>query len=113
MNTPKKSNKTLISGIIIVCAVAVSIYMFSKNSAPSGSDSLLQSQATPQANAASARILNLRRQIESLKIDTTIFKNPLFVNLKDYTVEIPEVGVGRANPFAPIPGFVEAPVTTK
>ena len=111
MKTQSSSKKTVISAGVIVILLAA-IYLFSKNT-PVSSDKLLQPQATPEANAASSRILNLRRQIESLKIDTALFKDPAYMSLQDYTVEIPEISVGRPNPFAPIPGFSEVSAPAK
>jgi glucose-6-phosphate isomerase len=106
----KKSSsyKSLIGIGIIIAAVVVTYIALSKG--PAESDSLLQSQATPEAAVVSARILNLLNQIKSLKIDTTLFTDPAYQTLVDYSVQIPPVDVGRPNPFAPIPGV---PVTTQ
>ena len=96
------SYKSLIGIIIIIGAVIVTYIAISKG--PTETDSLLQSQASPEATIVSARILNLLNQIQSLKIDTTLFKDPAYQTLVDYSVPIPPVDVGRPNPFAPIPG---------
>ncbi len=109
MKTQSSSKKTIYSAVVIIGALIVTFYLFSKNSTPSSTDSLVQVQNTPDASAASARILNLLNQIKSLKIDTTLFSDPAYKTLVDYSVSIPEVNVGRPNPFAPIPGFIESP----
>lgn len=59
-----------------------------------------------------ADIVVLLNKVNSLKIDPAIFKTPAYLSLVDYSVQVPAVEVGRANPFAPIPGW-EPPVTTK
>jgi hypothetical protein len=75
-----------------------------------------QGQATPADDALTidntevvvgANVLSLLNQIQSLKIDTSIFKSPVYQSLIDYSIPIPTLPVGRSDPFAPIPGFVE------
>jgi flagellar basal body-associated protein FliL len=107
MKNQTSSKKSIISIVVIIAAVAIGYFFYTGNKAPAG-DSLLQTQATPEANAVSSRILNLLNQIRSLKIDTSIFDNVAYQTLQDYSIQIPEVPVGRQNPFAPLPG---APVT--
>ncbi len=103
MKNKTSSKKTLVSSVIIIVAVAIAYFFYMGNKAPSG-QSLLETQVTPEANAASSRILALLNQIRSLKIDTEIFDDPVYQTLIDYSVAIPDVPVGRLNPFAPIPG---------
>ncbi|MEK7610017.1 MAG: hypothetical protein AAB470_02770 [Patescibacteria group bacterium] len=102
MKTRSNPYKTIIGGVVIVGAIVLAFYFLGPSKS---TDSLISVQATPEANIASTRILNLLQQIKSLKIDTSIFKDPAYQTLVDYTVEIPAVNVGRPNPFAPIPGF--------
>ncbi len=103
MNTKSSPNKSLIWIAIVVFVIFIAYFMFRNPTAPESS-SLLSNTVSPQANAASTRILSLLNQIESLKIDTTFFKNPAYQSLVDFSVEIPELNVGRPNPFAPLPG---------
>ncbi len=56
-----------------------------------------------------ARVLSILNQINSIKIDKTIFDDPLYKILLDHTVEIPPQNVGRVNPFDP---YYVAPVFT-
>ncbi len=111
MTTSGSSSKLFIGiGIVLVLA-ALGYFMFKKPVEPEGG--LLQEQKvalSTQANADSARILSLLKQIEKIEIDTTIFESAAYKSLWDFTVEIPERAVGRANPFAPLPG--SAPVST-
>lgn len=41
-------------------------------------------------------------QLNSLKLDDSIFSDPVFLSLEDFTVEIAEQPQGRINPFAPL-----------
>mgnify|MGYP000375870775 CR=1 FL=1 len=43
--------------------------------------------------------------INAIKLRTEIFTDPVFLSLVDYSVEIAPEGVGRINPFAPVPGL--------
>ena len=111
MNTKPSSHKSMytIAGIIIISAAAY--FMFAP--AVPQTDSLLQADPTnAEGNASSARVLSLLGQIKSLRIDTSIFKSEAYQSLRDYSVDIPELDVGRPNPFAPLPGTVVAPPVT-
>ncbi|MEN9524457.1 MAG: hypothetical protein RL536_526 [Candidatus Parcubacteria bacterium] len=89
-----------------VIVVVLLIYFYFSG----GSSTNTQSGLTQIENANSAqvgmRVLNLLQQIRSLKIDTSLFKDQAYTTLLDYTVTIPEIPVGRPNPFAPLPGEV-------
>lgn len=85
-------------------------FYFSGNPSSSSSDTLEQSggeQSSQEAEIAGARVLALLNQISSLKIDVSIFSDPVYKSLVDYSIEIPEQKIGRVNPFAPLPGFIE------
>ena len=107
MKTQSSSHKSIIGAVVIFGALALGYFYFSGNK-PVATDSLLQANATPEANVVSSRILNLLNQIRTLKIDTSIFKDPAYQSLVDYSVSIPPVDVGRPNPFAPIPGVIDS-----
>ena len=95
----KKSTIIVIS-VLIVAVIAYFYYQGSK--APASQT--LQSQPDLAAQAVGSQVLALLNQIQSLRIDTSIFKDPAYRTLRDYSVEIPAVPVGRSNPFAPLPG---------
>ncbi|MEK7641888.1 MAG: hypothetical protein AAB365_02745 [Patescibacteria group bacterium] len=111
MKTQSSSKKSLIGIAVIFGALAIGYFYFAGGSESPASGSLLQSQANPEANAVSSRILSLLRQVGELEIDTSIFNEPAFQTLVDYSVAIPSVDVGRPNPFAPIPGVPSAPAS--
>ena len=93
-------SKTTIAVIVIILLVIG--YFYWKGSTPAGSDSLLQAQSSTQGIGSAE--LSLLNQVQSLKIDTSIFQDPAYKTLVDYTVTIPQENVGRPNPFAPYPG---------
>jgi len=99
------TSKNVIIAVISLAAVGAVILYFS-----SGVDltsvGLLSSSAS-SAGVGSAE-LSLLTQIQSLKIDASVFTNPLYLKLQDYSVAIPPENVGRANPFLPLPGSVSS-----
>ncbi|MFA6315235.1 MAG: hypothetical protein WC648_02605 [Candidatus Paceibacterota bacterium] len=99
MNNQKSSNKSaLIIGIIVVVA-AIGFFYFQGKESPD--DGLLSVQ---QTEPVTAQIIGLLNQIESLRIDTSIFRSVSYQTLREYPVTIPELNVGRPNPFAPVSG---------
>lgn len=80
---------------------------------PSVGTSSTLGEVNMQEQAVGARVLVLLNQINSLKIDKTLFSDPAYLSLRDYTIQVPSLPVGRANPFAPIPGMVSATKETK
>jgi hypothetical protein len=102
MNT-QSSNKTWIWIAIIVIVTVIGYFYFYGASAPAASP-LVQSSSA-DSEAVGSQVLTLLNQIQSLNIDTSIFSDPGFLTLRDYSVAIPPENVGRANPFAPLPGF--------
>ncbi len=101
MNNQKSSKKSILISIAIVVIAVIGYFYYSGKS--QGSDtSLLVATPNAEEQAVGARVLSLLNQIQSLHIDTTIFKNPAYQSLRDYTVSIPALNVGRYNPFAPL-----------
>ncbi len=101
MNTKPSSNRTTISVLVIIALFGLGYFYFYGSSSTSSSDTL-----TASNNAlVGSQVLNLLNQIQSLRIDTSLFTDPGYLTLRDYTVPIPTVSVGRPNPFAPLPGF--------
>lgn len=106
MKNQPSSKKTIIAIVLISGVALIAYFYFSGSSAPADS-SFVESQSESSA-AVGTRTLNLLNQIQSLRIDTSIFKDKAYQNLTDYSVIIPPVGVGRSNPFAPLSGVQSA-----
>jgi hypothetical protein len=109
MNT-QSSNKTWIWIVIIIIIAVVGYFYLSGSSAPASS-ALVQSSGS-DSEAVGSQVLSLLNQIQSLNIDTSLFTDPGYQTLRDYSVAIPPVAVGRPNPFAPLPGFSQSPSVT-
>ncbi len=99
-------NKTVVA-IIIILVIAGGVYFYMNgNPVSSSAGSLLETKTNPAVQESATRILSLLKQINALQIKTEIFKSTDFQTLRDYSVDIPEQDVGRANPFAPLPGDI-------
>jgi hypothetical protein len=53
-------------------------------------------------NVISAQIISALNQIESLRLDRSIFDDAVYRSLRDRSRELREESVGKANPFDPI-----------
>lgn len=94
-------NKTSIISVIVVLVLVVGYFYFMGGS-PAIDVGLLERQSDG-VNVGSKE-LSLLNEINSLKIDSTLFTDPAYRTLRDYSVAIPPQNVGRPNPFAPLPG---------
>ncbi len=92
--------------IVVLVIVAAGIAYFYYEGFPSPDSSSLQ--ASSDEASVGTQVLDLLNQIRSLKIDTSLFSDPAYLTLRDYTVQIPPENVGRTNPFAPLPGETTA-----
>jgi hypothetical protein len=101
MNTKPSSTKSTLAVLLIIGLFGVAYYFYNSYM-PSSTDSITADNSDSDVGA---HVLSLLNQIQSLNIDSTIFKDPGFNTLVDYSVEIPPVPVGRPNPFAPLPGY--------
>ncbi|MEK7464069.1 MAG: hypothetical protein AAB610_03050 [Patescibacteria group bacterium] len=106
MQKQQSSKKTFFI-VAIIIILALGAYFYFKGTPDSSSTSSLEAQDSPtsiDAQAVGTRVLSLLNQINSLKIDASIFDSAVYNSLVDYTITIPEQNVGRSNPFAPISG---------
>jgi hypothetical protein len=57
--------------------------------------------ATSEARAAQQQLISLLRDLRAIKLDLSVFEDPRFRSLTDFTPVIEPEPVGRENPFAP------------
>lgn len=97
------STKTVIIFIAILL-IGVLMYFYTLGGANDSSISSLEGQGmigNEDSQIIGARVLSILNQINSIKIDKTIFDNPIYSILLDHSVEIPPQNVGKVNPFKP------------
>lgn len=103
MNTQKPSKMPyVVLAIIVLIAVIFYFYWTGNNT----SENLTLQEISIANQATGVRVLNLLNEISSLNIDSSFFNSPVYQTLRDYSVEIPPLPVGRPNPFASVPGLV-------
>lgn len=103
MNTQKPSKMPyVILAIIVFIAVIFYFYWTGNNT----SENLTLQEISIANQETGVRVLNLLNEISSLNIDGNFFSSPVYQTLRDYSVQIPPLPVGRPNPFATVPGLV-------
>ncbi len=90
-------NKQILGGAAVLVVCALIYFVWSSG----GSTALLTSSADT-TSPLSAEILATLSSINSIKLDSGVFKDPVFVSLTDFGVTIPPEAAGRRNPFAPV-----------
>jgi hypothetical protein len=88
--------------IVIILIVLGGLVYFFMNGNPLPNTGLLQSPSADVSSTIGTEILSLLNQIKSLEIDASVFSNPAYKTLVDYSVVVPPQPVGRPNPFAPV-----------
>jgi hypothetical protein len=91
-----KQNKMAIGGVVVVLLLGY-IYLayFSGSSVPALT-------STDTANTALSQNLLLTLQnLQTIKLDNSIFSDPEFLSLTDFGVTIPPQTVGNSDPFLP------------
>jgi hypothetical protein len=91
-----KKNMVVIG--VIAAAVAALFYFYSSNS---GGGATVTSSAQGES-PVSQEILATLGNLRTIKLDNSLFQDPLFVSLSDFGVSIPPAAAGRRNPFAPV-----------
>lgn len=64
-------------------------------------------QATIPANQLGAKTEIALKTLRSIHLDDSLFKDPAYLSLKTYTINIPSVPISRPFPFTPPPGVIE------
>ena len=96
---------------IVIAAMAALYYFYS-----SGSNAPLLTSSEGTDSPVSQEILATLGNLRTIRLDNSIFSDPLFVSLSDFGVTIPPAAAGRRNPFAPVgqngPAATPAATTT-
>jgi hypothetical protein len=90
-------NKKVLEAVAVVAVLGLVYYLWSSSSAAP-----LLSSGDTGTSPISQQILTTLGQLHSIKLDSGIFADPVFVSLTDFGVTIPPQTAGRRNPFAPV-----------
>lgn len=87
--------------IILVAGLAVAFfaysYFFAKPAEP-----LLSAEAVSGTTSVDQDLISLLLELRSIKLDDSIFSDPAFISLQDFSQNLTEEPIGRVNPFAPL-----------
>lgn len=91
-----------------IVAIAIAAVLYTAFFGTSGSDLSLLTSETPQATgrAVGEDVLELLVTLRGIDLDGSIFEDPAFRGLEDFSRELVPEPVGRENPFAPVDGGV-------
>lgn len=95
MGTLIAQNKLL----VIAGGIAIAVGLWYGLSPSSSSDALL---VADQTGGPGQEVVDTLRQLDAVKLDGTLFSNPTFSSLRDFSTQIIPEPVGRPNPFAPL-----------
>jgi hypothetical protein len=100
------SQHKLIAIVLIIVVLFGAWYALSGSSVPAPALT-----TTPLAGASTAdqTLIATLLQLRSVKLDGTIFSDPAFAALQDFSTPIVSEPVGRPNPFAPLQSAVATP----
>ncbi len=95
-----KNNKMLIAGLL---AIGLLSYFYWGYMGSSG-EVLLTETSVETASPVSDVLVATLGSLNVIRLDDSIFKDPVFASLTDFGIVLPPQEVGRRNPFAPASG---------
>lgn len=98
--------------ILIIAGVALAGLIWYGLS-PSGSEGDLVSSPGAESAETNQGIVPTLLALRAVKLDGAIFSVSAFARLRDFSTEIVEEPVGRANPFAPLSARTSAGTSTQ
>lgn len=93
MDFLKKNKVTIGAGAAMLLMLYVYLTYFSGGTAP---------LSTTSSDTVSGDLLVTLNNLNTIKLDEGIFKDPVFMSLSDFGVTLPTQAAGRRNPFAPV-----------
>lgn len=87
----------IISGVILILLLGALWFGLSSSAAPAP---ILQTD-TPQ-NAADQQLVSTLLALRTVNLSGTIFSDPVFMSLQDFSTTIQPEPAGRTDPFAPL-----------
>ena len=93
------NNLTAVLTIIVVGAISYTMI----SSEDDVTDATLgYGQTNTEVTLEIEKMLDNTKKLHNYTLDVSIFTNQKFTSLKDFGVEIVDVGTGRSNPFEPV-----------
>jgi len=98
----KNKNTIIVGAIVILVVLAIGYFTFFREPSPENQAITTTSGVLGGAPVGQELVIELNRLKALRNLDTTIFADPSFLSLKDFTQPVPPLPVGRVNPFAPV-----------
>lgn len=108
MKIPKSIQNVVL--VVVIVTLAFIAYSFF---AGRQSDQVLTTTDASQVSAPDQDLIALLLELKSISLDNSIFSNPAFTSLQDFSQELVPEPVGRTNPFEPLSGQSTAKSGTK
>ncbi len=89
------------SKLFIILAVGALVGIFLISNLNSGSGTVGIATETDSLGIDDQEMITLLRKIQRITLDGSVFSDPAFLSLKDFSREIVEEPQSRDNPFAP------------
>ena len=87
--------------LVVIALVVAGAVWFGLSSSPVEND-LVSTPTSVSGPSVDQGIVSTLLALRAVKLDGTMFKDPAFILLKDFSTEIIPEPVGRTNPFAPL-----------
>ncbi len=85
--------------LIIILVVAIILFVLYGMSDKTPETTLMRSPSSAASSQDEQEILTLLRDVQSITLDGSIFKDPAFASLRDFSREIIVEPAGKENPF--------------
>lgn len=88
--------------ITIIVVIAVGFFIYSSFFTPDNGSTLTAQNVNPTQTAVEQELIALLLELRSIRLDLSIFDDPEFQSLTDFSQELVPEPVGRPNPFVPL-----------
>ncbi len=106
-----KQNQTI---ILVIVVVVIAFFVYTYFFTGKNDSAVLQTEEISVEAPVNQDLVSLLLELKSITLDESIFSDPAFTGLQDFSQELVPEAVGRVNPFAPLgqgrPQVVQPPV---
>lgn len=96
--------------IIVIIILVIGFFLYSNFFVSDSADnSLLTATGPAEVQVLGQDIIRNLNKIAALKLDASVFNDPVLLNLSDFSEEITPQDSGRRNPFSSISGSTATP----
>ena len=88
--------------ITILVVLVIGFFVYSAFFKPAGGDALIAQDISPAQTAVEQELIALLLELRSIRLDLSVFDDPEFQSLTDFSQDLIPEPVGRPNPFVPL-----------